>query len=1269
MKAFQQPAKSKHAPGLLSRSALALKLCCTGGLLVLLALSFNVRGCWAAQSSSSRIIIDGKLTEKLWQRVPAEKLTPTEPGVPEATGGEVRAVIAGGYLYLGAELPEPSGRVTARSIGFDSVWEGGGVSRSKTLPRRYTYGAPDGEDFVRFIIRVYNENDWMVEVGPLGGYSVKWRWTGEHAWFNSLLYKCNRFLVAAAIGKNEWSVEAAIPLDQIGSPRPGYVQVIAERNRAQRPTAPEEWWRWPAHQPTSGVPAIPPSELKLSAPVLRPPVVGNDKLPPLDAVYVKSLPPLYAKWNDPAWKTIPAWSLRRNEPLARLPRFPTKVKAIQDGRTLAILARCDEPERVIAHAKRRDGPVTEDDSFQVYLTFSGSSYVQYAVNPLGTVLDAAGHQGSHRLSQPYVSWNSPVHAAAWQTHGAWLARLNLPLPQIAETLGALGIPRQWRILLVRYRPERDGEAEETCVLPVTETNTPFCPGRYRRLDLVTSAPPQLPRPAVPLLRSNPLAFIRPDVFSPEQRKQLDLSGMLERHVRDHFGKLLQVETQDWNQVKTVSEWEHFRDVRVKALRASLGKFPASCPLEARVTSTYRGEGYTRENVVYQSQQGLWVTANLYLPSHSHPQMPGMVIIHSLHAPKTQFELQDMGIIWARAGCAVLVMDQLGYGGRIQNYPWDRSNYFSRYIMGEQLYLVGSNLMTWMVQDIERGIDLLLEQPDINQKEIILLGAVAGGGDPAAVTAALDPRVAAAVPFNFGVVSPISDDEWGDWAPIRALRLSVVDQFLPWLICASVAPRYFIFSHEVAWSIGQSPTVAPGMGEVGVGLEQQPAWARYLKVWSFYHALDHLGSAHGFGPFPGPGEAWNIGPSQRRALYPIFARWFGIPSPFTKMAVSKYANLQKNPITNRRPVSDLTVLTPEIASELHMRTVHGIAHDEGEAEVKTAHGKLSGMSPAERRSWLQAAWTKKLGDIQPDPNPGATVEWTKLLPHSEVEAIALKTETGIEVPLLLLLPRHYAPFPHAVSMFPVPVVVAVAEGGKARFLADRSSQIESMLRSGIAVCLPDVRGTGETSPDLRRDPDSEQVFLGSSDLMLGHTLLGKRLKDLRTVLGYLEGRHDLDPHKVGLWGDSFMPPNPAHLLLDEQPNWQISPEIEQHAEPLGGLLALLGALYDPNVRAVAVHGGLASFLSMLDDSFIYVPEDVVVPGSLEIGDIADIASALAPRPLTLEGTVDGRDCLVAASTLHRELQPIEEAYQSEPSSLSINAAEGNSNFAEWFRDHL
>ena len=292
---------------------------------------------------------------------------------------------------------------------------------------------------------------------------------------------------------------------------------------------------------------------------------------------------------------------------------------------------------------------------------------------------------------------------------------------------------------------------------------------------------------------------------------MHLDQMLDSYLRDRVLKILNAEKREWDQVNTVADWERFRDVRLQALKLSLGIFPARSPLQTRVVSEFRGDGYRRDNIVYQSRPGFWVTANLYLPIEGHAQAPGIMILHSLHGPKTQFELQDMGIIWARAGCVVLVMDEVGYGERIETYPWDRDNYNSRYIIGEQLYLAGSSLTTWMVWDAMRGIDLLCERASVNKKEIILLGAVAGGGDPAAVTAALDSRVAAVVPFNFGEAMPetsrfipsknlwpldLAEPSPGDWDTTRVIQRNVVDQFLQWFICASVAPRGFVYSYEL-----------------------------------------------------------------------------------------------------------------------------------------------------------------------------------------------------------------------------------------------------------------------------------------------------------------------------------------------------------------------------------------------------------------------------------------------------------------------------------------
>ena len=382
------------------------------------------------------------------------------------------------------------------------------------------------------------------------------------------------------------------------------------------------------------------------------------------------------------------------------------------------------------------------------------------------------------------------------------------------------------------------------------------------------------------------------------------------------------------------------------------------------------------------------------------------------------------------------------------------------------------------------------------------------------------------------------------------------------------------------------------------------------MFAFYGQPDRLDEAHGFGTFPGPGECNNIGPFQRKTLYPELNRWFGIPIP------------PEEP-KDRRPEAELAALTPSVAAELKMAPIYQMVHGVASAKLKTARASLDKLAPAERRNALRRNLAEVLGDIQPNARPEAISRWKKTWGAAEVEALTVETQPGIIVPVLLLKP--------ASAQGRVPVVTAVSEGGKERILQLRTSEIEALLKAGIAVCLPDVRGTGETSPDTRHGPNSEEVSLATTEFMLGGTLLGARLKDLRSVLAYLGTRADLDSGRIALWGDTPAPPNPDRIL-DEVPGWQIGPEIQHQAEPAGALLAILAGLYEDNVRAVAARGGLAGYLALLQDNFAYVPNDVIVPSILEKGDVADAVAAIAPRPLLLEATVDGRNRLLSETSL-------------------------------------
>jgi len=230
----------------------------------------------------------------------------------------------------------------------------------------------------------------------------------------------------------------------------------------------------------------------------------------------------------------------------------------------------------------------------------------------------------------------------------------------------------------------------------------------------------------------------------------------------------------------------------------------------------------------------------------------------------------------------------------------------------------------------------------------------------------------------------------------------------------------------------------------------------------------------------------------------------------------------------------------------------------------------------------------------------------------VGRLSLEVESGIVVPVLLLQPLG----PKRGER--LPCVVAVAQGGKAGFLRHRAGPIAELLAGGAAVCLPDLRGLGETKPEGSRERWGAITAHASTELMLGGTTVGARLRDLRSVLRCLRSRGDIDPARIAIWGDSFVEPNPPDRRFDVPRHMDDRPRC---SEPLGGLLALLAPLFEEDLAAVYVYGGLSDFRGVLAHPFVYVPSDAIVPGALTAGDLVDLAAALAPRPLRLDGLVD------------------------------------------------
>lgn len=639
-------------------------------------------------------------------------------------------------------------------------------------------------------------------------------------------------------------------------------------------------------------------------------------------------------------------------------------------------------------------------------------------------------------------------------------------------------------------------------------------------------------------------------------------------------------------IRTLTDWEQWKKGPIDALRRRHGQWP-TLPKEMRIVTTTStpGDGFIIDNLVYESRPGIWVTANLYRPTKPTTLMPGYIISHSHHTSKTNGELQDMGMTWARNGGIVLVPDHFGHGERrthpfntAKDYPEEyrvsRQDYFYRYMTNLQLNVLGDSLMSWLACDLSRGVDVLLKQPGIDPKKIILLGAVAGGGDPAGVTAALDDRIACVVPFNFGGWQPESrvtknpDREFawfGDayWESTRGLTGGIEGGYSHWVIVSSVAPRKVIYAHEFGWKP-----------------EDDPAWPRLKRIFELYEKSDHLAFAHGKGSVrsstPEDTHCTHIGAVHRKMIYPHLERWFNIPIP--------------NEYSKRLPSENLICWTEQAKQELKPKPITAALADIGNKQINTYQAEVKKLSVGQRQSNLITGWLLTQ-DISLLSNHERLTTPPKVVSQTADRTI-IESEPGIRVPLQLLLPEKVTG--------KVPVVLMVAVEGLA--VRDKLTDvIKRFHQQQIAVAIVEVRGTGESRPGKSADRTSQRTTVSQTQQLIGGSVLTRQVSDVLVAFNHLKTLKELDASRVGLWGDSFAPVNTATakttIPLEKQ-----SPHIGEPGPAL--LVRLVGAALKQQCDHLFIHhrGGLVNYRRLLEHPAIWVPHDAIPRLATTYGDL-------------------------------------------------------------------
>ncbi len=182
----------------------------------------------------------------------------------------------------------------------------------------------------------------------------------------------------------------------------------------------------------------------------------------------------------------------------------------------------------------------------------------------------------------------------------------------------------------------------------------------------------------------------------------------------------------------------------------VGGIPATTgPVNAKSFDSFKEDGFTIENIAYESCPSYWVTANVYVPSGKGP-FPAMIVAPG-HGAGKAFQY-SWAANFARAGILVLSIDPMGQGERIQH--WDDELGKSKLEgsgdhehANQTALLIGHHIARYWFADGIRGVDYLIGRPDVIADRIGTFGC-SGGGTAAAYLAAMDPRIRVAAAASY-----------------------------------------------------------------------------------------------------------------------------------------------------------------------------------------------------------------------------------------------------------------------------------------------------------------------------------------------------------------------------------------------------------------------------------------------------------------------------------------------------------------------------------------
>jgi len=327
--------------------------------------------------------------------------------------------------------------------------------------------------------------------------------------------------------------------------------------------------------------------------------------------------------------------------------------------------------------------------------------------------------------------------------------------------------------------------------------------------------------------------------------------------------------------------------------------------------------------------------------------------------------------------------------------------------------------------------------------------------------------------------------------------------------------------------------------------------------------------------------------------------------------------------------------------LEFRTLPGLWRDYAVTERSLAFKAESGSAVQEWQALLRDELTSLLGEFPKNAcDLSPRIFETNQEDGFTCQKVAIQTIEGEFMPCFVLIPPKEA----GVSFKPVIALHGHGTWGGAAIVKTPDDPLGAELnqilnydyagqlaKRGYMVFVPELRGFGQRleDPDHREGEDqwiSSCYAVSVNALLLGKTLLGLRVYDIKRLIDYIHTRPETLADTLGCVGLSG-----------------------------GGMATLFTTALDQRITCAVVSG----YFNTFRDSIMAVRHCLCnfVPRIVRVAEMVDIAGLVAPRPLLIEtGTRDPIFPTTATQQAYKDLQKIYTIFDA-GQNLDIDIFEG------------